>query len=67
MGWHQILKLYEWDLGLNRAAIGLTMGHKLTEEHIHLNPRSRMRVNLAAQVIERSNQQGVLRNKLIFF
>ena len=20
MGWHQILKLYEWDLGLNRAA-----------------------------------------------
>ena len=26
------------------------MGHKLKFEHIYLNPNSRMRVNLAAQV-----------------
>ncbi|XP_047142661.1 uncharacterized protein LOC124816953 [Hydra vulgaris] len=50
LGWYQIISLYEWDLGLGRDAVGLTMGHKLSEEHISLNPRTRMRVNLAAQV-----------------
>ena len=44
------MALYEWDLGVDRVALGLKMGHKLREEHIKLNPRSRMRVNLAAQV-----------------
>ena len=33
-----------------RDGFGLRMGHKLREVHINLNPRSRMRVNLAAQV-----------------
>ena len=32
------------------AAFGLKTSHKLREEHIKLNPRSSMRVNLAAQV-----------------
>jgi len=51
IGWHHILSVYEWDLGIARGAIGLRMGHKLREEHVNLNPRSRMRVNLAAQVL----------------
>eukprot|EP00111_Clytia_hemisphaerica_P019846 TCONS_00058509-protein len=51
LSWGQIINLYEWDLGMERDAIGLTMGHHLTEEHINLNPRSRMRVYLAVQVL----------------
>ena len=35
---------------MNRDAIGLRKLHKLTDEHINLTPRLRMRVNLAAQV-----------------
>ena len=50
MGWNQIVSLYEWDMCLKRDVIGLRMGHKLKEEHINLNPNTRMRVNLAAQV-----------------
>ena len=44
------MAMYEWDLGVGRATFGLKMGHKPGEEDIKLNPRSRMRVNLAAQV-----------------
>ncbi|XP_065643186.1 uncharacterized protein LOC136074894 [Hydra vulgaris] len=36
---------------MSRDGIGLRMGHKLREEHIQLTPQSRMRVNLAAQVL----------------
>lgn len=50
MGWHQILNLYDWDLSAERDVIGLKMGHKLRDEHVNLNPNTRMRVNLAAQV-----------------
>ncbi|XP_065662263.1 uncharacterized protein LOC124811383 isoform X2 [Hydra vulgaris] len=49
--WDQIIRLYDWDLGIDRDAVGLTMGHKLSEEHINLNSRTRMRVNLAVQVL----------------
>eukprot|EP00111_Clytia_hemisphaerica_P020420 TCONS_00060169-protein len=51
MGWHQILDLYDWDLGPSRYCFGIRFGHKLRHEHIKLDPRSRMRVNLAAQVL----------------
>ena len=44
------MALYEWDLGVDRVALGLKMGHKLRGEHIKLNLRPRMRVNLDAQV-----------------
>ena len=45
-----IVSVYEWDLGLNRAALGLRRLHKLTEDHIRLSPRHRMRVKFAVQV-----------------
>uniref|UniRef100_A0A7M5WRG9 Transposable element P transposase-like GTP-binding insertion domain-containing protein n=1 Tax=Clytia hemisphaerica TaxID=252671 RepID=A0A7M5WRG9_9CNID len=51
LSWGQIINLYEWYLGMERDVIGLTMGHHLTEVHINLNPRSRMRVYLAVQVL----------------
>ncbi|XP_047138862.1 uncharacterized protein LOC124814841 [Hydra vulgaris] len=35
--WNQIISLYDWDIGIDRDAVGLTMGHKLSEEHINLN------------------------------
>ena len=50
IGWHQLMKLYDWDLGPSRYAFGIRFGHKLRHEHMKLDPRSRMRVNLAAQV-----------------
>ena len=53
--WQHILSVYEWDLGMNRAAIGLRKLFKLTDEHINLSPRLRMRLNLAAQVIDNSH------------
>ncbi|XP_065683663.1 uncharacterized protein LOC136096407 [Hydra vulgaris] len=49
--WNQIISLYDWDIGIDRDAVGLTMFHKLSEEHINLNSRTRMRVNLAVQVL----------------
>ena len=45
-----MVDVYEWDLGLNRAAPGLRKLVKLREEHIKLSPRHRMRVKLAVQV-----------------
>ena len=50
IGWHQIVGLYEWDLGPMRNALGLRFQPKLRDEHVNLTPQSRMRVNLAAQV-----------------
>ena len=45
-----LVAVYEWDLGMNRAALGLRRLYKLTEDHIRLTPRHRMRVKFAAQV-----------------
>lgn len=45
-----MVQLYEWDLGMHRHAPALRMMVKLTEDHISLTPRLRMRVNLAVQV-----------------
>ena len=45
------MELYEGDLGLTQAAPGLRKMLRLTEDHIVLTPRLRMRVNFAAQVI----------------
>nr|XP_047125903.1 uncharacterized protein LOC101241084 isoform X2 [Hydra vulgaris] len=52
--WPQIMNVYEWDLGMFHDAVGLRMGHKLRDEHIQLTPQSRMRVNLAAQVLSQT-------------
>ena len=41
--------MFEDDVGIGRAAPGLRKT-KLTVDHVDLNPRSRMRVNLAVQV-----------------
>ena len=62
IGWHHIINVYNWDLGPARHVVGLRMGHKLREEHINLDPRSRMRVNLAAQVI-----LNIKLNRFIFY
>ena len=53
---------------MNRAAIGLRKLFKLTDKHINLSPRLRMRVNLAAQVIDKSplNLYLVLHSPYIF-
>lgn len=45
-----IVDIYEWDLLQNPAVLGLRKLPKLTEDHIHLQPRLRMNVKLAAQV-----------------
>ena len=45
-----IVNLYEWDLEMKRCNPGLRLLHKLTEDHISLNPNLRMRINLAAHV-----------------
>ena len=45
------MELYEWDLGLTQAGPGLRKMHCLTEDHIVLTPRLRVRVNLATQGI----------------
>ena len=42
--------LYETSLLSGAKSGGLQLAHKLTREHIFLTPRSRMRVDLAAQV-----------------
>ena len=47
---YQVTSLHEWDNAFNRDVTGLRMGHKLQFEQFYLNPNSRMRVNLAAQV-----------------
>lgn len=54
ISWMHIVDVYEWDLGLNRAALGMRMLHKLKEEHIRLSPKHRMSVKYAVQVISNS-------------
>ena len=54
ISWKHIVDLYEEDIGIDR--IGTTRLRrlpKLREEHINLTPRHRMKVTLAAQIIER--------------
>ena len=50
MSWKHIVDAYEWDLSNNQYGIGLRKMPRLTEEHINLTPRLRMKVKLAAQV-----------------
>ena len=50
ISWQHVENLYAEDLGLDSSAIGLRKLPFLTHEHIYLGPRTRMRVNLAAQV-----------------
>ncbi|XP_035662524.1 uncharacterized protein LOC118406544 [Branchiostoma floridae] len=54
ISWKHIVSVYEWDLGLQRQAVGLRMLHKLKADHVYLNPALRMRVNLAVQVLSNS-------------
>ena len=51
MKWSQIRTAYEKDLFSSKVAPGLRKATKLTPDHVDLTPRSRMRVNLAAQVM----------------
>lgn len=50
IAWSHLVSIYEQDLNLKAFAPGLRKLHKITFDHIHLTPRLRMRVNLAAQV-----------------
>lgn len=50
ISWQHIISLLEYDIGPARKAPGLHQT-KLTAEHVHLNPKSRMNVSLAVQVI----------------
>ena len=50
ISWKHIVDAYEWDLSNNQYGIGLCKMPRLTEEHINLTPRLRMKVKLAAQV-----------------
>lgn len=54
LSWMHIVDLYDWDLGMNRAALGLRMLHKLKDEHIKLTPQHRMSVKYAVQVLSNS-------------
>ena len=53
ISWKHIVDVYEWDLLRNPDVLGLRMLPKLTEDHINLQPRSRMKVKLAAQVCQK--------------
>lgn len=48
ISWQHLVNLYEGDAG---KASGLAMLPKLKYEHIHLTSFSKMRVDLAAQVV----------------
>ncbi len=50
ISWTQLLRLYEWDVGLKRSSPGLRRLHRISHEHLHLTPSLRMRVYMAAQV-----------------
>jgi len=49
--WSHLRYAYESDLNLKSFTPGLRKLNRITFDHIHLTPRLRMRVNLAAQVI----------------
>ena len=51
ISWKQIVELYEEDIGIDRVGTtGLRRLPKITEEHTHLTPKHRMKVNSAAQI-----------------
>ncbi|XP_066918923.1 uncharacterized protein [Clytia hemisphaerica] len=54
LSWNQIRFVYELDLNKNSLSPGLRRLPRLTNDHIRLGPRTRMRVNLAAQVLSTS-------------
>ena len=51
ISWRHLEKLYQNDKGADRQAPGLAMVPKLKYEHLHLTSFSKMRVDLAAQVV----------------
>jgi hypothetical protein len=51
ISWGHLEKLYENDKGADRQAPGLAVVPKLKYEHLHLTSFSKMRVDLAAQVL----------------
>lgn len=59
ISWRHVVDVYEWDIGLNRAAPGLRVLYKLKEEHIRLSPRLRMQVKLAVQVLSSSTAKAL--------
>lgn len=52
IGWNHTVQVYEWDLNEKSQSYGLRVLNKLTEDHIKLTPRLRMKVKLAAQVLK---------------
>ena len=51
ISWKQLVQLYEAKMALGLRSSGLYLLSKSTLEHINLTSFSRMRVNLAAQVL----------------
>ena len=51
ISWHHLAALYYRDAGVQREAAGLALVPKLKYEHIYLTSFSKMRVDLATQVI----------------
>ena len=49
--WTYLASLYYRDAGAHREAAGLAFVPKLNYEHVHLTTFSKMRVDLAAQVL----------------
>ena len=49
--WDHISQLYKRNTGTITSTPGLSIAHKLKYEHIYLNNFSKMRVDLAAQVL----------------
>uniref|UniRef100_A0A7M5VCI7 Transposable element P transposase n=1 Tax=Clytia hemisphaerica TaxID=252671 RepID=A0A7M5VCI7_9CNID len=57
LSWQHIIAVYEQDLipdTKDEDGVAMRKLYKLSNEHIHLSPRLRMRVNLAAQVLSNS-------------
>ena len=57
--------MYLGDSGAQRAQPGLSLVLKLKYEHIHLTSFSRMRVDLAAQVLSNSGACCVISGQLL--
>ena len=49
--WKHVEELYEATVSSASRSLGLRLAHKLTRKHVYFTPHSRMRVDLAAQVI----------------
>uniref|UniRef100_A0A1X7T349 Transposable element P transposase-like GTP-binding insertion domain-containing protein n=1 Tax=Amphimedon queenslandica TaxID=400682 RepID=A0A1X7T349_AMPQE len=57
ISWDHLKRLYESDKG---KASCLSMAHKLKHEHIYLNSFSKMRVDLASQVLSNSVSMALM-------